>query len=79
MLVSIATDDAQNRTTEGAFEKAFDRGKLVIGGAAYAELLAAPRRTGIFLDKFCEQAGIKIEWEVSEQIWRRQGEFSGIF
>lgn len=66
-------DDALNRTAEGALEKAFDRGKLVISGAVYAELLAAPSRTGIFLDKFCEEAGITIEWEFSEQIWRAAG------
>ncbi len=66
-------DDALNRTAQGALDAVFGRGKLVISGVVYAELLAAPRRTEAFLDKFCEEAGIGVEWEFEERIWRVAG------
>ena len=56
-----------------ALEAAFEHGSLVIVGAVYAELLAAPGRTEEFLDQFCEETGIEVEWELPEEIWRAAG------
>jgi predicted nucleic acid-binding protein len=36
-------------------------------------VLAAPSRTETFLDKFCDEPGITVEWEISEKIWRAAG------
>jgi len=66
-------DDALNRAAQAALEAAANQGSLVISGVVYAELLAAPRRTEAFLDKFCEETGISVEWELSEPIWRAAG------
>jgi predicted nucleic acid-binding protein len=44
-------DDALNSTAQAALDAAFARGKLVIGGAVFAELLALPRRTEAFISK----------------------------
>jgi hypothetical protein len=43
---------------------------LVIAGAVYTELLAAPERTEEFLDRFCEETRIGVEWELPEKVWR---------
>lgn len=47
--------------------------KTVICGVVYAELIGAPGRTEVFVDRFCEEAGIAVEWELKEKIWRKAG------
>ncbi len=47
--------------------------QTVICGAVYAELIGAPGRTEAFVDRFCEEAGIAVEWELKEKIWRTAG------
>jgi len=66
-------DDALNRAAQGALEAASGRGMLVISGVVYAELLAAPGRTEAFLDRFCGETGIKVDWELPEKVWREAG------
>jgi predicted nucleic acid-binding protein len=36
-------------------------------------LLAGPGRTEEFVDQFCEDAQIEVEWNVSEKVWRAAG------
>ena len=67
-------EDTLHRAARVALDRAFNEGTLVISGAVYAELLAAPQRTEAFLDRFCDEAGIAVEWEFSERIWRSAGE-----
>ena len=43
-------DDTLHVPVRRALEVVFEQGKLVIAGAVYAELLAAPGRTEEFLD-----------------------------
>jgi predicted nucleic acid-binding protein len=66
-------DDSLHRTARAALDKAFNEGTLVISGAAYAELMAAPGRTEAFVDGFCEETGIAVEWEIGEREWRAAG------
>lgn len=66
-------EDTQHRPARQALEAAFEKGSLVIVGAVYAELLAAPGRTEEFLDQFCEETGIGVEWNVTEEVWRMAG------
>lgn len=47
--------------------------KMAMCGVVYAELIGAPGRTEAFVDRFCEEAGIAVEWELKERIWRRAG------
>ncbi len=54
-------DDTLHRSARQLLEKASETGQLVISGLVYAELLAAPRRSEEFLDRFCEETGIRIE------------------
>jgi hypothetical protein len=66
-------DDALNRQAQGALDGIFGRGKLVVSGVVYAELVAAPLRTEQFVDRFLEDAGIEVEWEINENMLRTAG------
>ena len=65
--------DTLYKTAQAALEEAQKGGSLAICGAVHAELLAAPGRTEEFVDKFCEEAGIVVEWELGERVWRVAG------
>jgi predicted nucleic acid-binding protein len=66
-------DDALNVRAQAALDAVFGRGRLVVSGVVYAELLAAPSRTEQFVDRFLEAAGIEVEWELPEKVWRAAG------
>jgi predicted nucleic acid-binding protein len=66
-------DDALNVRAQAALDAVFGRGGLVVSGVVYAELLAAPSRTGQFVDRFLEAAGIEVEWEINERLLRAAG------
>src|SRR5260370_16035227 len=66
-------EDTLHRVARVALDKAFNKGTLVISGAVYAELMAAPGRTGAFVDRFCEETGIAVEWDLRERVWRGAG------
>src|SRR5258708_5283503 len=65
--------DSLHRTARAALDRAFTEGALVMSGAGYAELLAAPGRTEGFVEGFCEETGIGVEWEIRERVWRAAG------
>jgi predicted nucleic acid-binding protein len=66
-------DETQNLTAKKALGESQMRGRLVICGAVCAELMAAPGRSEAFVDRFCEEAGIVVEWELGEKAWRAAG------
>jgi predicted nucleic acid-binding protein len=66
-------EDEVSKTARDALEESMERGGLVISGVVYAELLAAPGRIEEFLDEFCENTGIQVDWEMGEAIWRAAG------
>ena len=66
-------DDTLNREAQNALDTAVASGRLVICGAVFAELLAFPRRTETFLNKFLEDTGIIVDWTTNETIWRAAG------
>ena len=66
-------DDTLHRSARQLLEEASETGQLVINGLVYAELLAAPGRSEEFLDRFCEETGIRIEWELKERVCREAG------
>jgi hypothetical protein len=66
-------NDALNLVARKALEAASGQGALVICGVVYAELIGAPGRAEAFVDRFCEEAGITVEWELKEKIWRAAG------
>jgi predicted nucleic acid-binding protein len=66
-------DDTLNSVAQTALDAAFARGKLVISGAVFAELLAFPRRTETFLNQFLNDTGIAVDWSMDESVWRAAG------
>ena len=66
-------EDTLHRPARAALDKALSEGTLVISGTVYAELLAAPGRTEAFVDRFCEETGIAVVWELREKVWREAG------
>src|SRR5258708_1432600 len=56
-----------------ALDAALGRGSLVLSAPVFAELLAAPGRTEGFLDKFCSETGVGVEFDLNEEIWRLAG------
>ena len=66
-------DDTLNSIAQTALDSALARGRLVISGVVFAELLAFPRRTEGFIDQFLSDTGIAVEWAMSESIWRAAG------
>jgi predicted nucleic acid-binding protein len=66
-------DDALNSIAQTALDSSMAHGKLVISVVVFAELLAFPRRTEAFIDRFLGETGISVEWALSESIWRTAG------
>jgi hypothetical protein len=74
ILVALWDDDeAINTMARSALDGALGRGSLVIAAPVYAELLAFPPRNEAFLDSFCAEAGIAVDWELGESVWRAAG------
>jgi predicted nucleic acid-binding protein len=44
--------------------------KLVVSGAVFAELTASPRRDPKQIEGFLDIAGIAIDWQITESMWR---------
>lgn len=65
--------DALNTRARSALDAALSRGSLVIAAPVFAELLAAPSRNESFLDSFCRDTGISVDWNLNEPIWRIAG------
>jgi predicted nucleic acid-binding protein len=66
-------DDTLNTLARSALDSALARGSLVIAAPVFAELLAAPSRNEAFLDSFCRETGISVDWDLDESIWRAAG------
>ncbi len=47
--------------------------RLLICGAVYSELLAAPFSSESRLDEFLEDYAIALDWQTEENIWREAG------
>lgn len=74
VIVALWDRDAGlNSTAQSALDEALARGTLLISGAVFAELMAAPGRSESFLDLFCRETAISIDWSVKESVWRAAG------
>lgn len=66
-------DDNLNTLARSALDDGLGRGSLVIAAPVFAELLAAPFKTESFLDGFCKDTGIAVDWGLGEAVWRAAG------
>ena len=53
-------DPAVSNTAQKALDEALGRGSLVLSAPVFAELIAAPGRTGAFFNAFCSDTGIRV-------------------
>ncbi|MGC2330970.1 MAG: PIN domain-containing protein [Candidatus Acidiferrales bacterium] len=67
------SDDSLNLSAQKALLVARSGGQLVISAPVFAELVASPSRNEAFIDSFCSETGIAIEWDLDESIWRAAG------
>jgi len=63
-------DPAISSPSRRALEIAFLGGGLVIAAPVFAELLAAPGRTELFLNKFLQETTIVVDCDLGEEVWR---------
>ena len=71
--IIVALWDADFRLSSAAqlaLDKALERGTLVTTAVVFAELMAAPGRDEVFLDRFFRETGIQIDWVLDESAWR---------
>jgi predicted nucleic acid-binding protein len=66
-------DEALNPLVRPALDAAMERGGLVIAAPVFSELLAYASRSEAFLNRFFEDTGIFVDWNMSEAIWRSAG------
>lgn len=66
-------DPAVSDSAQKALDDALLRGALVLSAPVFAELMAAPGRTEGFVNKFCTDTGMTIEFDLDEEIWRTAG------
>jgi hypothetical protein len=59
------------REIESALFKARAEGGLVICAPVYCELLAYPSATRHFIQQFCRETGIFLDFLLDEQVWER--------
>jgi predicted nucleic acid-binding protein len=67
-------DPAMHIPARHALDSARKSGAMAISGCVYAELLAGQGRSIAALDELFIDTDIVVEWEMSEQIWKRAGE-----
>jgi predicted nucleic acid-binding protein len=67
-------DPAVSNAAQKALDDALGRGSLVLSAPVFAELIAAPGRTEEFLNTFCSDTGIRVEFDLDEEIWRLAGQ-----
>jgi predicted nucleic acid-binding protein len=66
-------DPEATQPARTALEAALQRGNLIVAAPVFAELIAAPGRTENFVSAFFDDAGIAIDWELGEDVWRSAG------
>ena len=69
----LAGDDAHSREAVRALDTLHRRGGLVICGVVYAELLAYPGRTDDDVVAVVQAAGIRVDWDLGQSVWRSAG------
>lgn len=66
-------DPVLSMAAQTALEAAFGRGTLVAAAPVFAELIAAPGRSEMFVEVFFDETGIRVDWELHERVWRLAG------
>ena len=75
ILVALWDSDSNTNTSaQEALDQASSIGKLVVSAPVFAELLASPGRDQDFLERFCADTEIAIDWEINRKTWIAAGQ-----
>lgn len=69
----LKTDDPFNAKSQKALETALSDGRVLICGAAYAELLAMPGCSEGYINSFLTEIGLEIDWNFDGPVWQTAG------
>ncbi len=67
-------DPTLNLAAQSALDAALARSGLVVAAPVFAELMACSGRDEAFVNAFFREAGIEIDWNLDEGVWRTAGE-----
>jgi predicted nucleic acid-binding protein len=71
VVAALWSGEPSAREIESALFKARAEGGLVICAPVYCELLAYPSATRHFIQQFCRETGIFLDFLLDEQVWER--------
>jgi predicted nucleic acid-binding protein len=66
-------DNSLNTLADSALKNSWISGSLMVSAPVFAELMAFPGRSESFLNSFFSEAGIMVEWNLDEEVWRSAG------
>lgn len=67
------SDPAVNKSAQRALDYERAHGSLTLSAPVFAELMAAPGRSEAFLEQFCNDTGITVDFDLDEDVWRAAG------
>lgn len=67
-------DPILSAAAQRALDAAQDLGPLVAAALVFSELMPAPGRDSAFLDRFFQSTSIRVDWHISEGVWRAAGQ-----
>lgn len=73
VLSALWSGDPLGSRAAGQLGEARNVGGLAIGAPVYAELLAYPRATESFVERFLEETGITTDFELPRTVWSEAG------
>lgn len=74
VIVALWDRDASlSSAAQSALDAALERGGLMISAPVFAELIACPGRSEMFVQSFLEDTGIVVDWNLDEATWRTAG------
>jgi predicted nucleic acid-binding protein len=72
-------DDPFSYVAQETLWEVSKRASLVIAAPVYAELLATPGKSRVWLDGFLDDVGIKVDWVIKEAIWLEAGQSYALY
>jgi len=69
VVCGLWSGEPSAREIESALFKARGEGGLVMSAPVYCELLAYPSATRHFVQQFCRETGIFLDFLLDEQVW----------
>lgn len=73
LIALLAGTEVEAEAAQQALSDAASSGAVVICGAVYAEMMAAPGLSEKELDTFLEETDIGVDWSLGEALWRKAG------